>query len=236
MLGFWRKGVPAEAAEPGHWRKARSKVPGLPKIPKIEVYRRLPESYSYYLNCPGAAFRTAAETLEERIRAFGIESREVREWALAQDQVFENCASGPSIPEPAPPDLPAVIRADRDYQIAAAHFYAGDFDQAKARFQAISADDRSPWRTWAPYLVARALTRQGTLAPGAYTFDDEALAQAEERLTAVVNDSKLSSTHSAAPGPARFPALPAGSRGKIPRAYESPQPGGRKQQLWARPL
>ena len=46
----------------------------------------------------------------------------------------------------------------------------------------------------------RALTRQGTLAPGAYTFDDEALAQAEERLTAVVNDSKLSSTHSAARG------------------------------------
>ena len=200
MLRFWRKGLPKEPAQPGHWRKARSKVPGLPKIPKIEVYRRLPESYSYYLNCPGAAFRTAAETLAERIRAFGIESREVREWALAQDQVFENCASGPSIPEPAPPDLPAVIRADRDYQIAAAHFYAGDFDQAKARFQAISADDRSPWRTWAPYLVARALTRQGTLAPGAYTFDDEALAQAEERLTAVVNDSKLSSTHSAARG------------------------------------
>ncbi len=49
MLGFWRKGVPAEAAEPGHWRKARSKVPGLPKIPKIEVYRRLPGSYSYSL-------------------------------------------------------------------------------------------------------------------------------------------------------------------------------------------
>ena len=201
MLGFWRQGVPAEAAEPGHWRKVRSKVPGLPKAPRIEVYRRLPESYSYYLNCPGAAFRTAAETLEERISTFGVESKEVREWALAQDQVFENCASGPSIPGPVPPDLPpSVIRADRDYQIAAAHFYAGDFDEAGARFQTISTDDSSPWRTWGPYLVARTLTRRGTLTPKAYTVDDEALARAEQQLTVVVNDPKLSSTHSAARG------------------------------------
>ena len=198
MLRVGSRFGPAEPGDPGYWRKARSRVPGLPKAPKIDVYRKLPESYSYYLNCPGAAFRTAAETLEERIDAFGIESREVREWALAQDQVFENCASGPSIPEPAPSDLPAVIRADRDYQIAAAHFYASDFDQAEARFQTISADNSSPWRTWGPYLVARTLTRKGTLVPEAYTFDDEALTRAEEHLTAVLNDPKLSSTHSAA--------------------------------------
>ena len=198
MLRFGSRWGPAEPGNPAYWGTARSKVPGLPKIPKIEVHRQLPESYSYYLNCPGAAFRTAAETLGERIGAFGIDSREVREWVRAQDQVFENCASGPSIPGPAPPDLPSVIRADRDYQIAAAHFYAGDFDQAEARFQAISADDHSPWRTWAPYLVARSLTRRGTLVPEAYTFDDEALARAEQRLSAVVNDPKLSLTHSAA--------------------------------------
>ena len=198
MLRFGSRWGPAEPGNPAYWEKARSKVPGLPKIPKIEVHRRLPESYSYYLNCPGAAFRTAVETLEERIGTFGIDSGEVREWALAQDQVFENCASGPSIPEPAPSDLPSVIRADRDYQIAAAHFYAGDFGEAEARFQAISSDDSSPWRTWGPYLVARTLTRKGTLIPKAYTVDDEALADAEERLTAVVNDPKLSLTHSAA--------------------------------------
>ena len=198
MLRFGSRWGPAEPGNPAYWAKARSKVPGLPKIPKIEDHRQLPESYSYYLNCPGAAFRTAVETLEERIGTFGIDSGEVREWALAQDKVFENCASGPSIPEAAPSDLPSVIRADRDYQIAAAHFYAGDFGEAEARFQAISSDDSSPWRTWGPYLVARTLTRKGTLIPKAYAVDDEALAHAEERLTAVVNDPKLSLTHSAA--------------------------------------
>jgi hypothetical protein len=63
----------------------------------------------------------------------------------------------------ATPDLPELIRADRDYQIAAAYFYANDYDEAEARFRRIAADSRSPWRWIAPYLVVRTLSRTADL-------------------------------------------------------------------------
>ena len=56
------------------------------------------------------------------------------------------------------------MRADRAYQIAAANFYAANFDEALKGFAAIAADANSPWQRNAVYLVARALTR-GSIAP-----------------------------------------------------------------------
>jgi len=49
---------------------------------------------------------------------------------MAQDRVFENC-EGTATPFP-PLRLrfrPARLVQDRSYQIAAAHFYAGDHDE-----------------------------------------------------------------------------------------------------------
>jgi hypothetical protein len=39
-----------------------------------------------------------------------------------------------------------MVQADRAYQIAAAHFYAGDFDVAARMFRDIANDPTSPWR------------------------------------------------------------------------------------------
>ena len=55
------------------------------------------------------------------------------------------------------------LRKDRDYQIAAAHFYSLDFDQARTRFAAIALDPASPWQETADYLVGRTWVRQASL-------------------------------------------------------------------------
>jgi hypothetical protein len=47
--------------------------------------------------------------------------------------------------------------------MAAAHFYALDYDDAKLRFGAIAQDYDSPWRETAEYLVGRTLIRQASL-------------------------------------------------------------------------
>ena len=53
----------------------------------------------------------------------------------------------------------ALCRADRDYQIAAAHLYSESYEDAQTEFERIASDKQSPWRDIAPYLAARALTR-----------------------------------------------------------------------------
>ena len=55
--------------------------------------------------------------------------------------------------------LPARARMDRDYQIAAATFYAGALVEAERLFTAIGNDVASPYRARARYLVARAIFR-----------------------------------------------------------------------------
>ncbi|HEV8718713.1 MAG TPA: hypothetical protein VGX03_38575 [Candidatus Binatia bacterium] len=184
-----------------HWLDARNAVPGVSSPPQITIYRTAVTDGSFhsYLNCPDDAFRTAVSTLEKRIAQFGADSATVREWVTAQDQVFANCARGQTIPSPASPSLPALIQADRTYQIAAAHFYIGDYDAAKRMFAAISQDHSSPWRQTAPYLLARTLFRQAVLQPSPGSKEDrDLLAQAETQAEAVLNDSNLSEIHPAA--------------------------------------
>ena len=184
------------------WRDARKAVPGVSAPPEIDIYRTVTTNEAYsadYLNCPDDAFRTAVSTLEKRIAQFGADSMAVRDWVVAQDQVFANCSQGQTIPTLTPSGLSALIQADRAYQIAAAHFYASDYDTAKRMFADIAKDSSSPWRQVAPYLQARTLFRQAILRPGPRSEEDRVLlAQAETQTEAVLHDSSLSETHPAA--------------------------------------
>jgi hypothetical protein len=181
------------------WRDARTKVQGVSPPPDIEVYRsrEKPHEYESYLNCQQDAFENAITTLNERITRFGADSAALRDWVAAQDLVFRNCGREQFIPDAAAPDLDPAFRADRAYQIAAAHFYSTDFDDAAREFDAIARDSSSPWRTIAPYLAARALLRKGSLAEK----EEEgkpALAEAEKRLDAIMHDKALTRSPHAA--------------------------------------
>jgi hypothetical protein len=183
---------------PKPWLAARQKVPGVTPAPTISVdrHREKPNEYETYLNCQKDAFETAAATLEARIKEFGAESAEIKDWVSAQDQVFANCSEGQHLPGAATAEAPPLLRSDRSYQIAAANFYSGNFDEAQKLFVAISDDNSSPWRQTAQYLVARTLIRKASLGPK--EGRDTALGQAEEQLRKIIGDQKLASTHLAA--------------------------------------
>ena len=140
--------------------------------------------YVYYSKCSDDAFATAAETLKARIEAFGRDSREVAEWVRGQDYVFENCFGAGSgfVPPPAPADVDPLIRADRDYQIAAALFYSSRYQEAAAAFRRVAANTGSPWAGWGRYLAGRSLLWNArTAAAGTGTYQSR-LRQAEAEL------------------------------------------------------
>ncbi|MGH9434501.1 MAG: hypothetical protein ACRD06_00720 [Terriglobia bacterium] len=153
--------------------------------------------YSQYLNCPQGAFHYAIATLQGLSLQFGKTSPVVKEWVQAQEAVFGDCSGGNGIPSPLPSSAPAIAHEARAYQIAAAHFYSGDYDQAAAQFHAIAHDTSSPWRTIAPYLVARSLVRKATMVetPG---VNLAALAQADAQVDSVLSNPRLSRYHHAA--------------------------------------
>jgi hypothetical protein len=118
----------------------------------------------------------------ERKRTEDPSCARAEEWVRAQDVVFSNCsATTVWIPPALPTVSPAVDRADREWQIAAATFYAGDHDGARDLFLAIGRDITSPWRDLAPYLAARCLVRKGFLLEA--KPDSESLARAYEELS-----------------------------------------------------
>ena len=181
------------------WLDARNKVPGLAASAEIRAFRNRekPHEYESFLNCQEDAFDNAVTTLNERIKRFSADSTQVRDWIAAQDTVFSNCGAGRQIPDSPRPDQDALIRADRVYQIAAANFYAGGFDEARQQFDAIARDNSSPWRDKAPYLAARSLLRKGSFADK----DEErvpSLTEAETRLNAILKDKSLASSRQAA--------------------------------------
>jgi hypothetical protein len=168
------------------WQRARRQVPGgaPPVMSSVGKGRYAFDrsQNSFYMNCAEDAYRTAYRTLEARGAQFGFASHAVRSWRDAQDAVFANCEGGSRIPAPAEPALPPEIRLDREYQIAAAHFYAQDYSRAESEFQRIAASPDSPWHTIAAYLVARAMARAG---------DPKAEAAAES----VLADATLAPVH-----------------------------------------
>lgn len=157
-----------EAKQPVNaWRKARAEyvtaagvdpsTPALAQDYSISDYFYDPDEE----RCPKPAFVNATLTLNRRAGTWGKQSRWLLDWIHGQDAVFANCAGKtPVTPLTAPADSPALLRADRAYQMAAAAFYSGQLDEARAQFEAIAKDISSPWQPWGGYLAARALVRK----------------------------------------------------------------------------
>jgi hypothetical protein len=167
---------------------------------------RFGNRYIWYPNCLDDAFATAARTLDDRISRNGASNPAVKDWAQGQDQVFANCTGGPDpwgpkqtyLPGAVPPDAPAWLRADREYQIAAGAFYAGNFEQARNQFQQIANRRDSPWYALAALLVARTLIRQATVTDDSGSPDPDHLRRADQELQAILSDSGLKSVHPSA--------------------------------------
>ena len=196
------------------WLKARSRALGRTDVQQLEIQQWKMLGFNGYPNCGDDAFTKAAATVADRAQKFGAGSAAMQDWVSAQDAVFLNCGSAddfrwhpPDQPPPpkvlhAPPPATlnnALLKFDRKYQIAAANFYFGDFAAAAASFEAIAREPDSPWRTLAPYLVARCHVRQATLDPtGEQVFNPETMHAAEKQLQAILADKSLASIHPAA--------------------------------------
>jgi tetratricopeptide (TPR) repeat protein len=177
------------------WLKARKEIAAVPAPVSIDTDKKAPGSeYQVYTNCLGDAFEAAAITLQKRVAQWGAGSPNVAEWVRGQDQVFQNCSGGPAIPK----EIGAgdrMLAADRRYQIAAAEFYAGQYEHAESGFDAIASDAVSPWHEMAPYLAARACIRQGTVSDNVGK-----LHRAIERLQAILDDPARKGWHARARG------------------------------------
>ena len=135
---------------------------------KPEEKKELNEVHFFeFENCTEQAFETATLTLRARATEFGARSEAVKDWLEAQDAVFKNCgrrdSSGAKFPNEAAATLPEKIRADREYQMAAAAFYAGRWNEAQARFQKIAEDKNSPWSKTAALVAVRCRIREATI-------------------------------------------------------------------------
>lgn len=170
------------------WFEVRGRVAGMNDDLRYRLspYKSRPTDYLYFRNCLDDAFHTARATFEKRAEKWGADSPQLREWLTAQDLVFTNCsATTASIPDAPTPQMDPLLAADREYQIAAALFYAGQWEKSRQAFDRIAQSKTSPWRTIAPYVAARTSIREGLL-------DDrpEALNDAERRLKAIAGDPK----------------------------------------------
>lgn len=200
-LDVWKRNVVPETAGDdamARWSEARNKIPSLPPAPEISPYAVVSKDQPYfqYLNCPNDAFQNAIKTLGDRTSQFGLLNADLREWASAQDQVFANCG-GEAHAIPATLNSGnVVLRADRSYQIAAAHFYARDFDEAVTQFDAIAKDRSSPWSSISAYLAARALVRKANLVrKDTEQFDRAVMSEAQRRLEIIVADPQAGAIH-----------------------------------------
>lgn len=156
--------------------------------------------YSSFDNCLVPAFAAAVAAFKERAAYYGAGSPQLADWVRGQAAVFQNCG-GPVLvlPIPTTADDPR-LRADRDYQTAAAYFYAMQYDEAAGRFRAIAGNTASPWRPSARYLAARALIRSVT-APAMRPKDAaQRFAAAERDLQATLADKEATAFHASARG------------------------------------
>lgn len=204
VISFWKWRLIspwAEGNEPPdpvkEWTDTRKLLTG-PGAQPPGISTDLPfGNYSNFHNCLPDAFHNAALALKDRVQRFGATSTDVQEWLHGQDMVFDDCGAQRNIPSPVAPSSPAWLKADREYQIAAAYFYSGKFDQAAQEFDQIAVDHSSPWRTIAPYLAARALIRKATLKDETPAIDVAAMNEAEVRLKKIVADPSMANMHSA---------------------------------------
>jgi hypothetical protein len=201
MVDLWKQRLDFSTSDgdPSEWSKvwleARKKVPGVQDRGEIDIYRarEKPNEYESYVNCNKDSFAMAAIVLKDHIAEYGAESPALRSWVDAQDQVYSNCSSGSSIPDPLPAGAGPQERTDRAYQIASAYFYSANFDEAKTRFEQITADTESSWQMIARYMVARTLIRKASL--GAPEQKQESLRAAESQLAKMLADKSFVELH-----------------------------------------
>ncbi|MFZ0705337.1 MAG: hypothetical protein WAM71_07020 [Candidatus Korobacteraceae bacterium] len=197
------------------WEEARSAALGHRGIAKIDIgrFKWAANGWQMYPSCGDDAFLTAASTVNNLAKDFGVDSPAVRDWVGAQDTVFQNCGgnrhqwiSTAHLPKPVGFEN-AVLNFGRQYQIAAANFYGGDLQTAAQQFQQIAEERESPWRLWAPYLVARCYIREATLDtasggnpdrdPSQPTFNLQQMTAAEKQLQGILRDPSLATIHPA---------------------------------------
>lgn len=185
-------------SEPERWQDVRAGVPVAISPAQKQAAPVSQRNYTSGYVCSEDAFDRAALTLKERIRRFGKASAEVKFWTEGQDRVFRFCSDpGAEMPVAAPDTMPPLIRADRDYQVAAALFYGQRFDEAIEAFRRIATDRQSPWRTWAPYLMGRCLLWKARQTQSEKLYA-QALARAEAQFRQVLRDPALAVTHESA--------------------------------------
>lgn len=184
-----------------NWIAARKKIVTGDAEPTIYTDRTNPESYSSFSNCNAGAFDNAVKTLDARLEKTKADDATMKDWLRGQDQVFANCSEVKDLPSPVAADAPDWLKADRDYQIAAAHFYATRYDEAKTAFAQIANNTASPWRDTAAYLLARVYIRLASAISENEAEHDKMLAyyqQAEKQLNSVLADKSVASVHAPA--------------------------------------
>ncbi len=170
------------------WVDKRKSVIGKEaKTPEIYVEREY-GGYDFFPNCTKNAFETATITLSDRVSSHGSDDKDVKDWVTAQDKVFENCASGKTMPAAPNETMSEWLQKDRNYQIAAAEFYSLDYTDAKRHFEEIAQDYKSPWQETAEYLVGRTLIRQASLSKDAEK-SKSLYVEAEQNLSLVATKS-----------------------------------------------
>jgi hypothetical protein len=161
---------------------------------------RIAADYSSFDNCLEPSFAAANAAFKERAARYGAGSPQLADWVAGQAAVFQNCGGTTLVlPARTTADDPQ-LRADRDYQTAAAYFYATQYDEAAGRFRAIAGNTASPWRTSGRYLAARALIRSVTVPAMRPKDSAQRLAAAERDLQAALADRDATALHSSARG------------------------------------
>jgi len=221
------------------WEKAREEMAGAAELKLVSIYAPVAkgEPYQLFLNCPEDAFRAATGALKARVERYGAGSAAVKDWLAAQDQVFANCDGRAQVVPAVLDSTDPLLRADRNYQIAAAKFYGRDFDGAAAAFEEVAKDAASPWAPYGEYLAARAMVRKAMLSTADYgKFDIAGLRTAQTKLEETVRDSRPGAAHAAAErllDYVRFHTEPEKRVAKLEQVVLKPDPGAEfKQHLW----
>lgn len=196
----------------GAWVAARGEA--LKLAPKS--MRKEPAYRDGFVNCTDSAFKFATQTLGEVSRRTDATPERVREWVLAQDQVFAACldlsrrpaksgdAAVPGgVPVSLPTGEPAYWRQLREYQIAAAAFYSGDYARSANLFAAIGATPGHPMQGLGAYLALRSRVREAEVPLTAQERQSEkpvprvatAIEKIDQQLKAILADPQLSAIH-----------------------------------------
>ena len=185
------------------WSTERKKVVNT-KEKEVDAYDT--NMYLGYLTYNADAFKTATKTLRSKIEKYGASDSRVKEWLKSQDQIFgisgsttnSNSSANSGTQQPSATETVAASidnEPDIKYQKACEDFYAGRYDAAVEKFQAIAADKSSPWQKWGDYLAARAYCRKATMGDTVTAAD---LQKAKELLTKIRIDKDNASMHATA--------------------------------------